>query len=78
MDLPFRRVNHARKMKSKHSPHIFQFFLATVWTESRTHYALCSGEDDCAIYIKISVATDGDDTTTPIAYEDNNSNGSMR
>jgi hypothetical protein len=71
-------VNPARKMKSKPSLLVFQFFLATVRTESRTHYALYSGEDDGVIYIKISIATGGDDATTPVAYEDNSSNGPMR
>jgi hypothetical protein len=71
-------VNPIRKMKSKPSPLVFQFFLATVRTESQTHYALCSGEDDGAIYIKITVATGGDDATTPVAYEGHSSNGPMR
>jgi hypothetical protein len=78
MDLPSRRVNPARKMKSKPSPLVFQLFLATVRTKSRTHCALYSGEDDDAIYIKISVATGRDGATTPVAYEDNNSNEPMR
>jgi hypothetical protein len=65
-------------MKSKPSPLVFQFLLATVWTESRTHYALSSGEDDGAIYIKIRVATGAGDATTPVAYEDHSSNGPMR
>jgi hypothetical protein len=78
MDLPSRRVNPTRKMKSKPSPLVFQFFLAIVQTELRTHYALYSREDDVTIYIKISVATGGDKATTPVAYEDNSSNGPMR
>jgi hypothetical protein len=71
-------VNPARKMKSKPSPLVFQFLLATVWTESRTHYAPSSGEDDGAIYIKIRVAMGAGDATTPVAYEDHSSNGPMR
>jgi hypothetical protein len=78
MDLPSRRVNPARKIKSKPSPLIFQFFLATVQTELRTHCALCSGEDDGAIYTTILVATGGDGATTPVAYEENSSNELMR
>jgi hypothetical protein len=70
-------VNPTRKMKSKLSPLVFQFFLATVRTESRTHCALSSGEDDGAIYIKITVAMGTCDTTTPVAYEDHSSNGPM-
>jgi hypothetical protein len=68
MDLPSRRVNPARKMKSKPSP-LFHFFMATVWAESQTHYALCSGEDNGAIYIKISVVTGEDDATMSVAYD---------
>jgi hypothetical protein len=71
-------VNPARKMKSKPSPHIFQFFLAIVQIESRTHYALSSGEDDGTIYIMITVPTGGDDATMSIAYEDHSSNKPMR
>jgi hypothetical protein len=78
MDLPYRRVNPTRKMKSKLPPLVSQLFLAIVRTELRTHYALCSWEDDGAIYIKISVATGGDDATMPVAYEDNSSNGLIR
>jgi hypothetical protein len=52
--------------------------LAVVRTESQTHCALCSGGDDDAIYIKVSVATDRDDATTPVAYEDNNNNALVR
>jgi hypothetical protein len=65
-------------MKSKPPPLVFQIFLATVRTESRTHYALCSGEDVGAIYIKIIVAMGGDDATMPVAYEDHSSNMPMR
>jgi hypothetical protein len=65
-------------MKSKHSPLVFQFFMATVRTESRTHCALFSGEDDGAIYITIIVAMSAGDATVPVAYEDNSSNGPMR
>jgi hypothetical protein len=77
MDLPS-RSEPCKKNKIKTSPLVFQFFLATVQTESRTHCALCSGEDDGAIYIKITVATGGDGATMPVAYEDHNSNGPMR
>jgi hypothetical protein len=65
-------------MKSKSSPFVFQFSLATVWTETQTHCALSSGEDDAATYIKITVATGAGDTTTTVAYEDHSSNGPMR
>jgi hypothetical protein len=78
MDLPSRRVNPTRKMKSEPPPLVFQFFLAVVRTESQTHCALCSGGDDDAIYIKVSVATDRDDATTPVAYEDNSNNALVR
>jgi hypothetical protein len=71
-------VNLARKMKSKPSPLVFQFFLAAIRTESQTHCALCLGEDEGAIYIKIIVATGVGDATTPIAYEDYSSNEPMR
>jgi hypothetical protein len=52
--------------------------MATVRTESRTHCALFSGEDDGAIYIMIIVATSAGDATVLVAYEDNSSNGPMR
>jgi hypothetical protein len=77
MDLPS-RSEPCKKNEIKTPPLVFQFFLATVWTESRTHYALYSGEDNGAIYIKITVATGVGDTTTPVAYEDHSSNGPMR
>jgi hypothetical protein len=56
MDLPSRNEPY-KKNEIKTFPLIFQFFLATILTESRTHCALCSGEDDGAIYIKITIAT---------------------
>jgi hypothetical protein len=67
-------------MKSKPPPPplVFQFFLATIWTELRTHCALCLGEDDGAIYIEITVATGAGDAITPVAYEDHSSNEPMR
>jgi hypothetical protein len=77
MDFPSRSEPY-KKMKSKSSPLVFQFFLDIVGTESRTHCALWSGEDDGAIYIKITVATGGDDATMPVAYKDHHSNGPMR
>jgi hypothetical protein len=77
MDLPS-RSEPCKKNEIKTFLSYFQFFLATVWTESQTHCALCSGEDDGAIYIKITVATGAGDATTPIAYEDQNSNGPMK
>jgi hypothetical protein len=77
MDLPS-RSEPARKMKSKPPPLVSQFFLATVRTESQTHYALCSGEDDGTIYIKITVTTGVDDATMLIACEDHSSNGLIR
>jgi hypothetical protein len=66
------------KMFMKTFPIVFQFFLTTIRTESRTHHVLCSGEDDGAIYIKIIVAMGGDDAPMPVAYEDHSSNGPMR
>jgi hypothetical protein len=77
MDLPS-RSEPCKKIEIKTSLLVFQLFLATVRTESRTHYALCSGEDECAIYITITVATSMGDATTPVAYEDYSSNGAMR
>jgi hypothetical protein len=77
MDLPS-RSEPCKKNKIKTYPPFFQFFLAIVRTESQTHCALSSGEDDGAIYIKITVATDAGDTTAPIAYEDHSSNRLMR
>jgi hypothetical protein len=71
-------VNPARKMKSKPSALVFQFFLATIRTESRTNCALSSREDDGAIHIKIKVATGVGDATTPVAYEYYSSNGPMK
>jgi hypothetical protein len=70
-------VNPTRKMKLKPSPLVFQFCLATVRTESRTHCALYSREDNDAIYIKITVTTDTGDGTMLVAYEDHSSNKSM-
>jgi hypothetical protein len=64
-------------MKSN-PPLVFQFFLATVQIESRTHSTLYSGEDGEAIYINIIVATGTGDATMPVAYEDHSSNGPMR
>jgi hypothetical protein len=52
--------------------------MATVRTESQTHCALRSGEDDGAINIKITVATGMGDATTSVSYEDHSSNGPMR
>jgi hypothetical protein len=77
MDLPS-RSEPCKKNEIKTFPLIFQFFLATVRTELWTHCALCSGEDDGAIYIKITIATGRDDATTPVAYEEHSSNGPMR
>jgi hypothetical protein len=79
MDLPS-RSEPCKKKKTKISPPplVFQFFLTTVWTKSRTHYALCSEKDEGAIYIKITVATGVGDATTPVAYEYHSSNGPMR
>jgi hypothetical protein len=71
-------MNPERKMKSKPSLLVFKFFLATVWTESQTHYALCSEEDEGAIYIKFTVATGVCDAIVSIAYEDHSSNRLMR
>jgi hypothetical protein len=65
-------------MKSKPFILVFQFFLATVRIESRARCALCSGDDDGAIYIKITVAMGTGDATTLVAYEDHSSNGPMR
>jgi hypothetical protein len=67
-----------KKNEIKPFPLVFQFFLATVRTVSQTHCALCSGEDDDAIYIKIIVTIGGDDATSLIAYEDHSSNELMR
>jgi hypothetical protein len=77
MNLPS-KIEPCKENEIKTSPLVFQNFLATVWTESRTHYALCSGEDVGAIYIKIIVAMGGDDATMPVAYEDHSSNMPMR
>jgi hypothetical protein len=78
MDLPF-RSEPGKKTEIKTSPAlVFQFFLATIRTESRTHCALSSGEDDGALDIKITLATGVSDTAMPIAYEDHSSNGLMR
>jgi hypothetical protein len=77
MDLPSISEPY-KKNEIKTFPLVFQFFLATVRIESRTHYALCLGKDGGAIYIKITVATGGNDTTTPVAYDDHSSNGQMR
>jgi hypothetical protein len=77
MDLPS-RSEPCKKNEIKTFPLVFQFFLATIRTESRTHCALCSGEDDGAIYIKIIIAMGRDDATTPVAYEDHSSNWQMR
>jgi hypothetical protein len=76
MDLPSRSEPY---MKNKIKPPlVFQFFLATVRIESLTHCLLSSGEDDGAIYIKITLAMGVGDTTTLIAYEDHSSNELMR
>jgi hypothetical protein len=77
MDLPS-ISEPCKKNEIKTFPLIFQFFLATVRTELRTHCALSSGENDSAIYIKITVATSVGDATTHVTYEDHSSNGSMR
>jgi hypothetical protein len=77
MDLPSRGEPY-KKNEIKTFLLVFQFFLATVQTESRTHYALYSGEDDGIIYIMITVAMGMSDATTPVAYEDHSSNGSKR
>jgi hypothetical protein len=71
-------VNPARKMESKPSPLVFQFFLAIVRIELQTHYALYLGEDNGAIYKKITVAMGVGDITMPFTYEDNSSNEPMR
>jgi hypothetical protein len=76
MDLPS-RCEPYKKNEIKTFPLIFQFFLANVRIESRTHCALCSGKDDGAIYIKITLATGRDDATMPVAYEDHGSNRLM-
>jgi hypothetical protein len=76
MDLPSRGEPY-KKNEIKTFPLVFQFFLATEQTESRTHCALSSGEDDSAIYIMITIAMGMGDATTPVAYEDHSSNGSM-
>jgi hypothetical protein len=72
------RSEPCKKNEIKTIPPCFSIFPGTVQTESRTHYALCSGEDDGAIYIKITVAMGAGNTTTPVAYEDHSSNGPMR
>jgi hypothetical protein len=77
MDLTSRR-EPCKKNEIKTFPLVFQFFLATVRTESQTHSALCPGEVEGTIYIKIIVATGAGDATTPIAYEDHNSNMPIR
>jgi hypothetical protein len=77
MDLPS-RTEPCKKNEIKTFPLVFQYFLATVRIESRTHCALCSGEDECNIYIKITVAMGTGDATTPVAYDDHSSNRLMR
>jgi hypothetical protein len=77
MDLPSRVEPYKKNEIKTFSPY-FQFILATVRIESRTHCALCSGEDDSTIYIMITVATGVVDANTPVAYEDHSSNGPMR
>jgi hypothetical protein len=61
-------------MKSKPSPLVFQFFLATARTDLRNHCALSSREDDDAIYVKIIVAMGAGDATMPVDYEDHSRN----
>jgi hypothetical protein len=67
----------ARKNEIKTSPppFVFQFFLTTVWTESRTQCALSSGDDDGTIYIKITAATGAGDAAMPVATMIPSSNG---
>jgi hypothetical protein len=77
MDLPS-RSEPCKKNEIKTFSLVFQFFLATVQTGSRTHYALSSGEYDGTIYIKIIVEMSAGDATTPVAYEDHSSNGQIR
>jgi hypothetical protein len=77
MDLPS-RSEPCRKNEIQISPLVFQIFLATIRIESRTHCALCSGEDEGDIYIKITVATGAGDATTLVVYEDHSSNMLMR
>jgi hypothetical protein len=77
MDLPSRGEPY-KKNEIKTFLLVFQFFLPTIRTELQTHYALYLGEDDSAIYIKITIATSAGDTTAPVAYEDQSSNRLMR
>jgi hypothetical protein len=77
MDLPSRSEPY-KKNEINPPPLVFQFFLATVWTESQTQCALCLGEDEVTIYIKITVATGAGDITMHVAYEDHNRIGLMR
>jgi hypothetical protein len=77
MDLPSRGEPH-KKNELKTFPPYFSIFHGHRTDRVTNSHALCSGEDDSAIYIMITAAMSAGDATTPIAYEDHSSNGPMR
>jgi hypothetical protein len=77
MNLPSRSEPY-KKNEIKTSPPLFSNFMVTVRTQLWTHYALSLGEDECTIYITITVATGVGDATTPVAYKDHSSTEPMR